>query len=171
MTTKPRWLALTLVGSMALGACRTKRETSRESTGATSASPGSLEGARRSDTTGDKMNMPGMTGMMGMAMMDSMQTHMRMMDTMSGDRMKAMLPMHRQMVANMLSRMNAEMRSMNMSGDAAWSATVDSVRQDLIHMPELSAQQLKTMMPGHRARVMRLLAMHQRMMNQSETKR
>jgi hypothetical protein len=118
--------------------------------------------------------MPGMSGgqmgnMMGAATMDSMQTHLTMMDSMSADRMKAMLPMHRQMVANMLSRMNSEMRQMNMSPDAAWTATIDSVRQDLTNMPEMSGSQLKAMMPDHHARVMRLLQAHQAMMGKTKS--
>src|SRR6059036_1521839 len=62
--------------------------------------------------------MPGMSGAMGgmmsAGMMDSMRMHMGMMEGMTGDRMKAMLPAHRQMVANMLSRMNGDMRQMGM---------------------------------------------------------
>jgi hypothetical protein len=38
------------------------------------------------------------------------------------------MALHRQMVANMISQMNREMRDMNAAGDAAWTATIDSVR-------------------------------------------
>lgn len=165
MTTRLRWIAFILAGTAAIAACRNKGEgTTRDSAGATSASPGSLEGARRSDTGGGMMKMPGMGGMMGMAMMDSMQVHMRMMDGMRPDQMKAMLPRHRQMVGNMLSQMNSEMRSMNMTATPAWNALVDSVRQDLIRMPAMNAAQLNAMMAAHSARMMRLMQMHQQMM-------
>jgi hypothetical protein len=70
------------------------------------------------------------------------------------------------MVANMLSRMNTDMRSMNMPGDAAWNATVDSLRQDLTRMPDLDAAALKSMMPAHHARMMRLMQMHRDMMGE-----
>jgi hypothetical protein len=52
------------------------------------------------------------------------------------------------------------MKRMNMSGDPAWNATVDSLRQDLKHMPEMSGQELKRLMPAHHARLMRLMDMH-----------
>ena len=125
-------------------------------------SAGSLEGANRpsSTSTAGAMQMP---GMMSAATMDSMETHMRMMDGMTGEQMKAMLPAHRQMLANMLSQMNQEMRSMNMSGDPQWTATADSIRQDLIHMPERSPQELKRAMPAHHARITRLMKMHRKM--------
>lgn len=120
-------------------------------------SAGSLEGANRPSTAG------AMPGMMSTATMDSMETHMRMMDGMTGEQMKSTLPAHRQMVANMLSQMNQEMRSMNMSGDPQWTATADSIRQDLIHMPEMSPQELKRVMPAHHARITRLMEMHRKM--------
>ena len=80
------------------------------------------------------------------------------------DSMQVMMPMHRQMTANMLSAMNREMRDMNMTVDSAWSATVDSVRQDLVRLPELSGSELRAFMPAHRERVNRLMEMHRSMM-------
>ena len=162
---------VTLASLATLAACRSKDSSNgaASSDSAANAAAGSLEASTRKDTAGGMVGMPGMSGgqmgdMMSAAMMDSMQTHLTMMDSMSADRMKAMLPMHRQMVANMLSRMNSEMRQMNMSPDAAWTATIDSVRRDLTNMPELSGSQLKALMPDHHARVMRLLQSHRAMM-------
>jgi hypothetical protein len=88
----------------------------------------------------------------------------RMMDGMSPSQIKAMLPMHRQMAGNMLSQMNAQMKGMNMPANAAWIATMDSVRQDLVHLPELSAPELKSAMLAHHARMTRLMQMHRDMM-------
>ena len=88
----------------------------------------------------------------------------KMMQTMTSDQLAAILPMHRQMVANMLAQMTADMRSMNMPADAAWTATIDSVRQDLIHLPEMTKAELKQAMPAHAARVSRLVQMHKEMM-------
>lgn len=93
-----------------------------------------------------------------------MEAHMQMMEHLSGDSLKAMLPEHRQMVANMISKFNQEMAGMNMKTDVAWNALVDSLRQDLVHMPEMTSQGLKGMMPAHAARVQRLSAMHRSMM-------
>ena len=75
--------------------------------------------------------------------------HGGMMDM---EHMHAMMPQHRQMVANMLARMNREMQEMNMASDTAWSATVDSLRQDLTRMPEMNAEELHASMPEHRRR-------------------
>lgn len=153
MTGTLRTLVLTLAGATVLAACRSSQDDARAAG----------ETAARADSAGGMAGIPGM-GMMGAGMMDSMHVHMRMMDTMSADQTKAMLPMHRQMVANMLSRMNSEMRSMNMPADQAWSATVDSLRQDLVRMPGMSGSELKAIMPAHHARLTRLMQMHRDMM-------
>lgn len=111
-------------------------------------------------------DMPGMAGMiMSDSMMAQMHAHMQMMDTASAAGLQAMLPMHRQMVANVLSGMTADMRSMNMTGDAAWTATSDSVRQDLVRMPDMTPEELKRATAAHHARVMRLMDLHRKMMS------
>ena len=125
-------------------------------------------GADSAGMMGDTGAMGGMEGMGGMGgaagMMADMRSHMRLMDGAGADSMKSMLPMHRQMAANMLATMNREMMSMNMPGDATWNATVDSIRRDLAGMPDLSDAQLQAFMPAHQARMTRLMEQHQRMM-------
>jgi len=115
--------------------------------------------------------MEGMQGREGMAgiqmdggMMGQMQAHMRMMEGMSGDSMMQMMPQHRKMVANMIAQMNREMRDMNMTTDPEWNSTIEALRQDLFQIPEMSAAETEAFMPEHRARVMRLMEMHQQMM-------
>jgi hypothetical protein len=93
-----------------------------------------------------------------------LRAHMDMMRGATGDSLAAMLPQHRQMAANMLARMNREMSQMNMTANAAWTATVDSLRQDLTQMPEMGADQLSALMPAHEARLSRLSEMHRSMM-------
>jgi hypothetical protein len=116
--------------------------------------------------------MAGMEGMPGMGggqqddMTAQMQAHMQSMRGASGDSLVAMLPMHRQMAANMLARMNREMSQMNMPADAAWTATADSVRQDLTRMPEMDASEAQALMPQHEARLSRLMEMHRSMMGE-----
>jgi hypothetical protein len=112
----------------------------------------------------------GMEGMEGMqdGTMEQMAAHMQMMDGAGADSLHAMMPTHRQTAANMLARMNREMRDMNMTADAAWNATVDSLRQDLTRMPELTGSELEAIMPGHRARMMRLMEMHRTMMSEMQ---
>ena len=161
-----RTLTAVLIAALVVACGRSESRTASSADSAATArgnsSAGSLEGANRPSSTSatGAMQMP---GMMSAATMDSMETHMRMLDGMSGEQMKAMLPAHRQMVANMLSQMNQEMRSMNMSGDPQWTATADSIRQDLIHMAEMSPQELNRAMPAHHARITRLMEMHRKM--------
>ena len=66
--------------------------------------------------------------------------------------------------------MTISMRNMNMPSDAAWIALRDSISQDLVSMPEISASQLKALMPQHQARVMRLIKMCQNMSSNMTTK-
>jgi hypothetical protein len=138
-----RALLLALAVTVILPACR-----SRDDTGA-------------ADSAADTTAMGGMAGMSGgqMMMMDSMEAHMRMMDTASAATMQAMMPMHHQMADSMISRMDEHMRRMNMA-DSAWTATVDSVRQDMSRMTTMTTSDMTAMMPAHRARMMRLIQMY-----------
>lgn len=113
---------------------------------------------------GAMSGMGGMGGMQDDSMMQQMQAHMAAMMGAGADSMAAMMPQHRQMAANMLAQMNREMREMNMTADEAWTATVDSLRQDLTRMPEMSTEEMQTFMPGHHARMERLMEMHRTMM-------
>lgn len=119
---------------------------------------------------GDTAGMSGMKGMPGMmdssmtGMSSEMHTHMMAMTGAAADSMKRMVPMHRQLVANMIAKMNGEMRDMKMASNTEWSATVDSLRKDLVRLRELGNTELTAMMPAHMARVTRLSEMHQQMM-------
>jgi hypothetical protein len=97
------------------------------------------------------------------AMTNSMQAHMRAMANMTAEQLVATLPTHRHMVTNMLSQMNGEMRNTRMSTDAAWLATIDSVRQDLTRLPEMTKLELKQVMPAHLARLSRVMQIHKGM--------
>lgn len=149
----PFWGTLTLAIAL-LGACAER------------------DGADDADalsTTSDTAAATGMQGMGGIqseSMMDEMENHMAMMQGASGDSARAMLPMHRQMAANLLSQMTSEMRNMNMTGSAEWTATADSVRNDLARMPEMAADELGTFMSAHQERMRRLMDMHRTMMRE-----
>lgn len=123
-------------------------------------------GAGPGDTTPAGETMGAMAGMaMGdTAMVASMQAHMRMMEGVSADSMRAMLPMHRQMLGAMLSQFEQEMRRMNMKMDPAWNALTDSLRQDGTRLADMDASQLAAFMPQHHARVTRLIELHHSMM-------
>ncbi|MQA91752.1 MAG: hypothetical protein GEU90_16280 [Gemmatimonas sp.] len=111
--------------------------------------------------------MPRMDTMLGMgtmlsgAMIEEMRYHMEEMQAAGGDWMVAMMPQHEQMVANMIAQFNREIRDMNMSADAEWDTTIDSLRQDLSGMPEMSAPELMELMPEHHGRLMQLMEMHE----------
>lgn len=168
-----RGIALAVL-AVALSACA-KKETAVDTAGA-AARAGSGDSAAAGGMSG--MPMQGMEGMKGMGAGDSsamggmammtgdMQKQMDAMMKASPEQMKAMLPMHRQSAANMLAQMNSEMRTMNMPANAGWTATVDSVRQDLVRLPEQSAPQLKSALTAHHARMMRLMQMHGAMMKE-----
>lgn len=146
-----------LIAMLALVACggnaRRAADTAAADTGA------------RGAATSAGAQMGGMGGMpMGSMATDQMSAHMTAMRGAGGDSLMRMMDMHRQMTANMIARFNREMSRMSMPGDAGWSATVDSLRQDLARMPELGPAEMQLMMPGHHARVMRLMAMHRSMM-------
>lgn len=118
--------------------------------------------------SGDGMeDMPGMApagAETSAEAMDPIQVHLERMTGLPADSLPAVLPVHRQMVANMLAQMNREMAGMNMASDATWNATVDSIRGDLTAMPTMSASGLADLMPAHVGRVQRLMTMHSAMM-------
>ena len=165
MPTGRHRLAVTVgVMLLALSACakdRTSSDTSATANVRTAPmDTGSLTGMRGMPMQ-DSGAVSGMSGMKNT--MGDMQKQMDGIMKATPTQMKAMMPAHRQMAANMLGEMTAEMRKMNMSGDAAWTAAVDSVRQDLLHMPELNGRELEAAMPAHHSRMMRLMTMHQAM--------
>ena len=70
---------------------------------------------------------------------------------------------HDQMMSQMMDRMGADMRSMNMTGDAKWNGLVDSVKADPADLPGLQGKELSTRMKAHADRVRRLISMHEGM--------
>lgn len=147
-----RMLGVAVVGAaLLLGACRADTEESAP------------EGA--AETGVPMMEDAGMPGMATRGVgMEDMAAHMSMMAAMRGDSLHGQLPMHRQTVANMIARMEREMRDMDMAGDPAWNATVDSLREDLVNMPAMDTADLEAMMPEHLARARRMMEMHREMM-------
>ena len=173
--------AVALVITVVAGACSKTADPSArvDSAGALT---DSASAAGDVPVLGDTDSMKGMGGMKGMAGMEGMKdstmggmssemhAHMKSMMSASGEGMKSMLPAHRQMVANMIAKMNGEMRDMKMASNSEWSATVDSLRKDLVRLPELSSAELTALMPTYMARVKRLGEMHQKMMRSMGSK-
>ena len=83
---------------------------------------------------------------------------------MSPAQMAQMMATHERMMSQMMDRMGADMRGMNMSGNAEWNALTDSVKADLADLPGLEGKELSERTKAHAERVRRLLAMHENMM-------
>ncbi|MGH7518259.1 MAG: hypothetical protein ACREOC_12455 [Gemmatimonadales bacterium] len=151
-----RWMRCTLVfAGAAVAACGGRddaKEAARDTMGGMA-----MDTSRMGD-------MQTRGGMAGMQMMSGMRAHMDSMMSTSPDRMKAMMAEHDRMTAQMMDRMGADMRGMNMAVDPEWNALADSVRADLAALPGLEGQQLTARMRAHAERVGRLVAKHERMM-------
>lgn len=121
------------------------------------------------DTGGTMSQMDsGAMGGHGMQMMAGMRAHMDSMMRMPSQQMQAMMAMHQSMISQMMDRLGADMRGMQMSGSPEWDALTDSVKQDLAELPALHGPELSARMEAHARRVKRLLTMHETMMgNQS----
>lgn len=142
---------------VAVAACKGKDQTAER------AQPAGEQGM--SGMKMDSMPMGGdRMGMGGSAMMPMMRAHMDSMMRMSPGQMSGMMAAHEQMMSQMMDRMGADMRGMNMSGDAKWNALADSVKADLADLPGLQGRELSARMKAHIARVQRLIAMHEGMM-------
>ncbi len=121
----------------------------------------------RGMTTSESDSAPGTPGMM-YGLSPEMDSQLRSMSAADAATIRTLVSGHRQMVANMLSQMNGAMRQMHMTSDGDWTALVDSVRQDLVMMPEQSAESLRSMMPPHTARIRHLAALHAGMMSRAK---
>jgi len=149
------WMIL-VVSGMALAGCG---GTDRDQQRAAGQSGDAVAGKRM-----DSMEMRGHAGMEGMNMMPMMRAHMDSMMRMSPEQMSSMMAGHERMMSQMMDRMGADMRGMNMGGDTAWNALADSVRADLAELPALSGRELERRMQAHASRVNRLLDSHDAMM-------
>lgn len=154
-------LWIVLVAAIAVLACK-----GRDQAAASDQSAGQPPG--QEGMGGMKMDsMPmggGNMGMSGSAMVPMMRAHMDSMLRMSPGQMTAKMAAHDQMMSQMMDGMGADMRSMDMSGDAKWNALVDSVKADLADLPALQDAELSARMKAHAERVRRLMAMHEGMM-------
>ena len=131
--------------------------------------PGKQKPAQQADSAvrparGDMPGMGSMGSIESQDMMSEMRAHMQGSSAAGADSLRRMLPMHRQMTANMLQQMDTDMRGMQMAGDTSWTALADSVRQDLTQLPDVSSAELPGFMERHRGRVERLMTRHEQMM-------
>lgn len=153
-----RCALLLIAAVMILGSCGDERadEASPDRSGT---APNAMS-AGRGDGVAETSGTPDASG----DMMARMELHLHTMMAAEPDSMTSLVPVHRQMTANMIAQANREMGDMNMIPDSAWVATVDSLRTDLTRLPEMSGAELEAFMPGHHGRVMRLMEAHRTMM-------
>jgi hypothetical protein len=112
----------------------------------------------------DSMPVRDHVGTGGADMMPLMKAHIDSMMGMSPAQMSGMMAAHDRLMSQMMDRMGADMRRMNMSADAKWSSLMDSVRADLADLPGLEGKELSARMKTHTDRVQRLIAIHEGMM-------
>lgn len=89
---------------------------------------------------------------------DSVTTDLDSMSSAKGDDQRHMLPAHEELVSEFLTRNDAKMRAMHVKIDPDWLSVIDSVRNDLARMPNMSSAQLHAFFPEHARRVMRIAA-------------
>lgn len=90
---------------------------------------------------------------------EALRLHLRQMQGVRGDSLRAMLPVHRQMLAGLMARSPG----MPMMHDAGWQALMDSLHRDMALLADpsgLSATAMDSIMAVHRGRVERMLDMH-----------
>ena len=89
---------------------------------------------------------------------DSVTADLDSMSSANGDAQRHMLADHEALVSAFLTRNDAKMRAMHAKIDPAWLTIIDSVRNDLARMPNMSSEQLHAFFPEHARRVMRIVA-------------
>ena len=166
-----RALLLTVLITLILPACRSRDADASDSAAQTvtvtrtSADTGPKAKADSGTKAGADTSMVPPTAFAKMVsqMMTSMEAHMRVMDTASAATLQARMPRHDRMADSLISRMNEEVRRMNIATDAVWPATVDSVQQDLSRLRAMTGAGLKAEMPAHLKRMRWLIQMQQTM--------
>ena len=116
-----------------------------------------------------KAEQSAMSGMQGMMMrsdslMPMMRAHLDSLGGTSGASIASMVAAHDAMTSQTLDAMGSDMTMMNMRPDSAWTALTDSVKRDLADLPSLSGRALDARLKAHIARMRRLMAMHEGMM-------
>jgi len=89
---------------------------------------------------------------------DSVTADLDSMSSAKGDAQRHMLPAHEELVSEFLTRNDAKMRAMHVKIDPDWLTIIDSVRDDLARMPNMSSTQLHAFFPEHARRMMRIVA-------------
>ena len=94
------------------------------------------------------------------AMVEQMRVHLQTMRAMTADSLRAALSMHREMVDAMLPQMTREMMQMKLPANPRWHVLMDSVHHDLDDMRGVTGVALDSAVAAHRARLIRLMDLH-----------
>ncbi len=116
--------------------------------------------ASTESSTSSMQDMQGMNMSTSAAMMNNVQSHMQMMEGAHGDSLTNMMRTYRPMADSLLTQFNHDMQQMNIASDVQWTALSDSVRQDLMQMPQMSTAAWQQ----HTGRMRSLMQMHGQMM-------
>ena len=85
-----------------------------------------------------------------------MRSHLNVITAAGGDEMVPMIPQHQQLVATLLTEL-----SVSAPNNPGWTATADSIRQDLSRMSNMPANELDQLMDPHAERINRLMQLYE----------
>jgi len=89
------------------------------------------------------------------------RAHLQRLDAAGNDSLPALIPVHRENVATLVSRCAAGTSGKSQPADTSWRPIAAELRQDLARLPQLAAQDLAAFMAEHRARILRFLALRE----------
>ena len=118
-----------------------------------------------SDSSGADHGGMGMVATSGTdAEIDSVDVQLDSLVRFGPAHMETIITRHSLTAANMLAGMAADLQRAGVTGDAEWTARVDSVRQDLTRLGGLSEPQLVPFLQGHTQLIHRLTQQYRTLM-------
>ena len=148
-----RLIGATFAALSVFSACRAKNEVYRDSAMGQidSGTPKVIVGAKTDTTAHDTtvMDLKDMTA--------AMEVELKALDTAKAPTIQAQLPQHIVAASRLVKHLDDEMQREGKATVPEWRAIVDSVRQDLVRMPEMSVSEIMTYMPSHHARLEQLM--------------
>ena len=89
------------------------------------------------------------------------RAHLQRLDAAGGDSLPALIPVHREYVATLVSRCDAGTSGKHQPADTTWRPIAAALRQDLVRLPQVEAGDLAAFMVEHRARIERFMALRE----------
>ena len=148
-----RQLASAVLGVLLIAACRSRQETTYRDT-----SNGSVDTSAARVVVGkDDSAARDTTRTHLKEMMTAMEIELKALDTAKVATIQAQLPEHVSAATRLVNRLDDDMLHMNKADVPEWRTLVDSLRRDLIRLPQLTTSDLPSYMTQHRARLTRLM--------------